>query len=567
MIKLTRGNKRILTVVAVIAGILTIAGFIVGSHYRSVLKERIPKEIDAATDGLYKVDIRKININFLSRSITFKDIRLYPDSTRLAELSTDSSVPKVYADIHVPKMRVSSIMWDEITGGRGVSCGEILLKEPIIRVYRSDTFLSKNDTIRKEPSSNDLYARHVNVENADIKYFLQANDPEHVHLSKANINLDRWSFPVSNHIASKRFLLAEKGEISAGKLRYEFAESDYLLEINKLLFDSESSTLASRDIYLKPSISTEEFFKKADMQSEVYNLHFPTFEMDDIEWQTLFNEKKLIAGDVYINNSNLEILFNRLLPPNTKSKLGKYPNQLLLKLELPVYIREIFFNNTDITYTEISNLTGKKGSISFSNADGSVKNLTNIAEYIEKKQVATAHMQGKFNKYSPIVATFNFSLEDTTGKFTLDGEIKNIIAHQISQQSQVFTMIAINTMNAKKVSFSIEGDANYAKSDFTMLYKNLSIKILQDETDEYGDKKQSGLLSFLANNLILYSANPMPGEKVRHINTYIKRDSLKSYFNLVWKNIHQGVQETTIRNMSVIEWIKKNEEEKKNNSE
>lgn len=559
MIKLTRGNKRILAIAAIIIVILAVAGFVAGSHYRGVLKERIPRELDAATDGLYKIDIRKININFLSRSITFKDVHLYPDSAKLAKLSADSTAPRIYADVQIPKLKVSSIMWDEITGGKGVSCSEILFNEPDIVIYKPDTAFSKYDTLSKEPGSNDLFASNLVLKNGNIRLVISSGEEQEIVLNNSNIHLKRWSFPVAPEVAAERFLLAESGEVGVDLLSYDIPGSLYQITIKNLLFDSESSKLTTRDIYFKPSVSTEEYFKSVNMQSEVYNLHFPTFEMDDIEWHRLFKEKKLIAGDVYFNNSTIDVLFNRLLPANTESKLGKYPNQLLLKLELPLYIREIFFNNANITYTEISNVTGKKGSINFSTADGSIQNVTNIPEYIDNEQSATAHMQCKFNKYSPLTATFVFSLEDTLGKFTLDAEIKNVIAHQISKQSQIFTMIAINSLNAKKMSFSMEGDATFAKSDFSMLYKNLSIKILEDETDEFGDKKQKGLLSFLANNLILYSANPMPGEKPRIIETYIERDSLKSYFNLVWKNIHQGVQKTTIRNMSVIEWIKKNE--------
>lgn len=53
----------------------------------------------------------------------------------------------------------------------------------------------------------------------------------------------------------------------------------------------------------------------------------------------------------------------------------------------------------------------------------------------------------------------------------------------------------------------------------------------------------------------------MPGEEVRKVQTKVERDELKSFFNLVWKSILQGVQETVIRDMEVIDWIRNNEQE------
>ena len=57
----------------------------------------------------------------------------------------------------------------------------------------------------------------------------------------------------------------------------------------------------------------------------------------------------------------------------------------------------------------------------------------------------------------------------------------------------------------------------------------------------------------------------MPGEEVRKVQTKVERDEMKSFFNLVWKNILQGVQNTAIRDLEVIDWIRNNEQEAKDN--
>jgi len=84
--------------------------------------------------------------------------------------------------------------------------------------------------------------------------------------------------------------------------------------------------------------------------------------------------------------------------------------------------------------------------------------------------------------------------------------------------------------------------------------------VVLQKVDSSGDKRKLNdkpLVSFLANNLVIYSDNPMQGDSVRSVNTYLKRDPQKSFFSLIWKNIYQGLEKTVVKNKKIEELAKK----------
>lgn len=57
-------------------------------------------------------------------------------------------------------------------------------------------------------------------------------------------------------------------------------------------------------------------------------------------------------------------------------------------------------------------------------------------------------------------------------------------------------------------------------------------------------KKKKGLLSFLANNILIKNDNPTKGEFVRTANITYERVPQASFFNLMWKSVFVGIRET-----------------------
>ena len=448
----------------------------------------------------------------------------------------------------------------------GYSCANFSIIKPEIRVYKTDTALTIYDTIAPAPIEREFTASTVVMKAANIRYAVTVkSDTNMLQLKNCNIEMDNWEMGEESIKDTSRFLLAERAVIDVNTLLYSPPASDYHFSMAHIRFSTDDNKLTARNLKLNLKTSREEFLSKLDRQKEMYELNLPTVELTGINRYKLLEKGELHIAAVHLNHSKLDILMDRRLPPNTKSKMGNYPNQLLQKLKLPLYVKVVKIHDGSLTYSEIVEKTDQKGSIHFNNIRGSLVNITNIPYWVQKNNHCTVKLGGKFNKYTDTRATFRFVLDDPKGTFAVEARMGALQGRQINEQTKAFTNVEIKSFNMKSMNLQLTGDEHQAHGSFTMLYNNLGIRILKKPENIEDGKRKKGLLTFIANNMVLYSNNPMPGEEVRKVQTKVERDEMKSFFNLVWKNILQGVQNTAIRDLEVIDWIRNNEQEAKDN--
>ena len=566
MPRLSKKQKILITVAAIILLALIVVGYVVAYRYKAIIHKAIPVAVADATDSLYRISVKNVSINIMNRSVTLKGVHLWADSAEIARRNNDSMAKPLYVDVVVPRLTVSGIMWDKLTGGEGYSCANFSIIKPEIRVYKTDTALTIYDTIAPAPIEREFTASTVVMKAANIRYAVTVkSDTNMLQLKNCNIEMDNWEMGEESIKDTSRFLLAERAVIDVNTLLYSPPASDYHFSMAHIRFSTDDNKLTARNLKLNLKTSREEFLSKLDRQKEIYELNLPTVELTGINRYKLLEKGELHIAAVHLNHSKLDILMDRRLPPNTKSKMGNYPNQLLQKLKLPLYVKVIKIHDGSLTYSEIVEKTDQKGSIHFNNIRGSLVNITNIPYWVQKNNHCTVKLGGKFNKYTDTRATFRFVLDDPKGTFAVEARMGALQGRQINEQTKAFTNVEIKSFNMKSMNLQLTGDEHQAHGSFTMLYNNLGIRILKKPENIEDGKRKKGLLTFIANNMVLYSNNPMPGEEVRKVQTKVERDEMKSFFNLVWKNILQGVQNTAIRDLEVIDWIRNNEQEAKDN--
>ena len=558
---LNRKRKYWLIGISVTTVVLILVGNIIAAHYKKIVKNALPGAVAEATSGLYRISVKNVSINLLNRRITLRNVHLWPDSATVKQQRADSAAQRSYYDIVIPKLQVSGLMWDKLTGGTGYSCADITVLKPVINVFKTDSsltkYLKKSSTEIKKPFT----VGNIEISGANTDYHFHKGKT--FHLTDCNIMINDWELDSKSLNDSSRFMMAEEGDITIGNLLYEPPNSYYRFSAEKIHYNSIENKLGAVNTRLKLKVSEEEFLQHMPEQKEIYDILLPTVELDGIDRYKLQKQKELHISAVYLNHSEIKISLSRLLPENTKSKMGKFPNQLIQKMRLPVNIPVITVNNASIAYSETSDKTGKTATINFDKLSGSIMNVTNIKSRTDVNGDCIANLACKFNKYTDVKAEFQLSLTDPAGAFNVNASLEGLQEYQLTEQTKAFSMLEVRSLNMKSLKLELSGNEHEAKGTFSMVYANLGIKILPEEKALAKAKRRKGFLSFIANNMILYSANPMPGDKLRVIETKVEREPTKSFFNLIWKNILDGVRETTIRDMSIIRWIQKQEKKPK----
>ncbi|OJW82504.1 MAG: hypothetical protein BGO69_17820 [Bacteroidetes bacterium 46-16] len=561
-----------IVLVALLVLLLAGAGFAIwfSRHYVGILRKNIPVWVYNATDGVYRTSVQDIYINLLTHRVTVTGIRLQADTNRINELKAYGQAPATFFDITIPRVQVWGLLWEDMVTNKQLSCKTIKIWQPDVKVTYKQALA--DSSAKHDPATENDSTKSKAVEAMSAGQIIIAQPRltyEHsdstgtlkLHTTGGNIVLNDWKYDTEKPKDSSRFFYAKSALIDIDSIHYGKEHFLYDITTTLLHFNSDSNRLSFRHFALKPNVSKAEFYKIMGMQHDMFMLSLPAVTIDSLGWKGFINDKVLAATSVQLNDPVLEDYFTRLAPPNTQSKLGKYPNQLLENMKLKVDIRRIGIKNGHVQYTEVNEKTKLAGVLHFDGINGSVSNATNLPERITKNERCIIKLNGQFMKSSPISAIFNFSLTDPDGAFTVDGQLKDLDAAQINPVAKALAVTEIKSVHISKLDLHVSGNESHGNGTVTMLYHKL--KVAPQNVDDPKKLSDKPLLSFLTNNLVIYTDNPMEGEPVRTESDYVPRDIHKSFFNLVWKCIFNPVQKTAVRSDN-IEQTLEDKQNKKN---
>lgn len=547
-----------------IAGILLVAigifSFWVSYHYKRIIREQLPSIVAKNTDSLYRVSLGDISINVLTRTVTLKNVRFAPDSQRRAFFKLNNRLPATLLSVAVTEIHIAGIEWENLAANSSFDCKYIIINSPSVLIDGAPKpldSLTGKDTSTKKGAIETISAGKIDILNPTVTYHYVSDSSDYTLWTKGGkILLSDWKLEPGKGLDTSTFFFARNSEIILDSFNYIKKGSQYGIGAAGLAFSTTNNSLGLKKVFVKITGSKEDFYKDAGQQKDIYDLYFPTISIAGLDWKGLLNRGTLTADTMNIADPSLEIYFSRLYAPNTKSKVGNYPHQLLSKIGLHLDIRTMRLTNGHFKYTEMSAVTHKEGSIRFEQVNGTMNNVTNIDTLIAKNDKCYIKLKGKYMDRGDIAATFMLLLSDKKGYFTVDGTATNIDAADVNQPAKALALTEVSSFHLNKLDMHVEGNEDYGKGNFTMLYDDLNITFLKINEDNQTDKKGKGALSFLANTLALYPSNPMQGKEVRQITTYIKRDPLKGFFSLIWKNVFMGAKNTALRSPELVENVK-----------
>ena len=114
---------------------------------------------------------------------------------------------------------------------------------------------------------------------------------------------------------------------------------------------------------------------------------------------------------------------------------------------------------------------------------------------------------------------------------------------KLNPLSKALGLVTIESGQVQKIDFDVKANAKGSRGTMHMYYNNLKIALLKEGEDGKPTKKK-GLLSFLANTLIVKDENPVKGKPLRTADIVFERPPGASFFNLLWKSVFIGMRET-----------------------
>lgn len=393
----------------------------------------------------------------------------------------------------------------------------------------SGTIKAGENKPKKNPRPGIIHSvivRKMSLKNSDIVYD-KGKQPLAFHDLNATVNTieiapkpnnQGLSFKVKDYFLTTRNFAyrTQFYNLSAG-----------LLKLNK-------NKIQVNDFVMKPLVSRAQFIKMIPVERDLYDIKVSQIVADG-HWDLFSDHQSINASNVTVLGADANIFRSKI--PHDDPKVKPLYSKLLRSIKIPLTVNNLDLKNSVLVYEEDTPESAGPGKLTFANFNMNVKNL-NSAKVKGKPTKVDIRINCSFMNLAPLSVNWNFDVADHNDGFAISGKTANLPASGINPFIRPYLHVTATSGTIQEMLFNFKGNPAGLHGTFNLKHKDLKIAVLNKDNHE-----KKGVLTAVANLFIRSDSGRFP-EAVAVEN--VERDPTKSFFNLFWKGIEQGLKKTLI---------------------
>lgn len=460
------------------------------------------------------------NVNVASLLINQKvadlrNISIKPTSSRSDKTLMDLAIQQVYLKINE---------WNFVENKLKLNIDNILVNQLNGKITAS------NQTAKKVAKPNfagiefPLVIKNVSLKNSNLEYD-KGNQPLIFKDLNANIqNIELNEKTVKEGIPFKMGFYSLSSRNFNYKTKF-YNMSSSLLKVNK-------NTIQISNFAMLPTVSRAQFIRMIPAEKDLYDIKVNQIAVNG-SWDFFSNNKFLDASDVKLNGVNANI-FRSKIPKDDLSEKPLY-SKLLRSIKIPMYIQNLAINNSLLIYEEDTKKSEGPGKLTFNNFNLVAKNI-NSGKMKGKPTQVPISINCMFMNASPMKVKWSFDTANMGDAFAISGNVSDLPASRINPFIEPYLKVRATGLISDLI-FNFKGNPKGINGTLNLKHQALKIAIIK----ETGEKNK--ILSAVANIFVRSDSDKYP-EAVQVEG--VERDPTKSFFNLFWKGIEQGLKKTLI---------------------
>ncbi|MCU7617426.1 hypothetical protein NZ698_09470 [Chryseobacterium sp. PBS4-4] len=370
-----------------------------------------------------------------------------------------------------------------------------------------------------------ILVRNVTLKNSNLTYDSKNQPLQFKDLNATIKDIELTEKPKSGGLAVK----VKDYNLTAKNFAYK--TKFYNMTVGALAFDKNKIKLEKFD--MKPLVSRAQFIRMIPVESDLYDLK--ANQVTAVGNWDLFSENKFLhATNMTISSANANIFRSKIPADDPKEKL--LYSRLLRTIKIPMFIDLLQLKNSVLEYEEDTPKSSGPGKLTFTNFNMNVKNL-NSAKMKGRPTQVDIKIDCTFMKTSLLSVNWGFNTADQSDRFSIAGKLNNIPA--VALNAFVVPYMSVTaTGTIQEMLFDFKGNPKGIGGTFKIKHKDLKVSILDKES-----KEKKGVLSAVVNIFVKSDSGKFPESVVVED---VERDPTKSFFNLFWKGIEDGLKKTLI---------------------
>lgn len=542
--------KWIFGILLVVALIIVGVSWYISASLKPLIKKELKELVLKSTQGLYQVEFSELHTNLITGSATILDVNILPDTNVYKQMIGEQKAPNNLYYIKLKKLSIKNFKPFNVYFNKRVDVKLLLFDKPEIKMVNKHYDFNDNRPPRPRKSPYDyiknlfesIRVETVDFRNAKFKYVNNNGAVADVDsVNNLSVKLTDWLIDAKSAEDPSRFYLLKDVDVNLNNYSFATPDSMYHINVNQLDFNASSGKVNIKQFAFVPRYSEVNFAKVNGYARDRFNIQMNNINLDGINLQAYLQKQELIADQMHIADGSVAVFNNNSYPKLEKVKTGAFPHQLLQKLKAQLTIKTIKLSDINVSYAEFDRTSKQIGKISFEKTSGVITNATNAKKVKAVNPIMQADLVSYVMGHGKLAINFRFDLNSPTGAFDYKGEMTNLDGRHLNKITKPLGMVQVNRGIIKKLAFDIKTDNSIAKGKVDFMFNDLSVALLKKEEGKQRLVKK-GLLSILANALVLYSDNPTADGKFTSAPINFERQPTASFFSFIWKTLFQGVK-------------------------
>lgn len=543
--------KRIFYVFAGGLFLLFVAAYILLNFWEPIISKNIKDSFYKSTNQLYKIEFDDIAFNVFIGKFSLKNIKLIPDIEVYKKLKADKKQPAYLFNLSIERAFISKVNLISLYNDKILHISEISVRNPSVTVINDlsykktneDTSIFRNpyDLIKKQLSG--LVVDQINLKNINLDFIsdsLGRRKSKKVFLSYfkvRNLQIDSLS-----QTDSLRPFYSDDIKLSIKNFTHPFKDSVNKMSFEEVVASTGTQSIQVYNFKITPKFSEDKFKDIQGFRKTRIELYVKEANIHDVDFKKLFFEQRLYGNRIDINNMQADIFLNNLAPKNPKKKV-RFPAELVYDIKIPFHFNTVKINKSNINYAEFYSLNKYRWGLKFSDLDGTITNFSNDTLKLRKDQFVNIKLNCNFNGKAKSSFEFIFDYLSPLKPYYVKGAITNYNLDDLNSITTNLIHMQVANCNLRVIKFVMNGDKKSMSNNIVMMYNNLRVKILEFDKDEKKYKKH-GLLTLLANHMVLEDQNPRKNGNLTKSRFDIRRNEDWSFFSFIWKGLLKGIKES-----------------------
>lgn len=526
------------------------ASWYLGKKLRPVITNELKDLVLHATDSLYRIEFSTVNTNFLLGNASILNLKIIPDTHIYHKLVKLKRAPNNIYEVRLKKLTIHNFHPYRCFREKKINVNELLFDRPSVVMINKQLPFNENKPARPTKSPYAYISRFLkevsvrNIHLRDINFKYVNNNlpvPEIDSLARLNITLKDWLIDARSATDPNRFYLLKDVLIDLKDYQFATPDSLYHINVNKFSFRASTGHMNVKKFSLVPRYEEMEFGRVAGYAKDRFSIQMSDISLDGIDLPLYVKKQELLAREMRIQNGYVSVFNNNELKAQGTVRMDKFPHQLLQTMKGKLRIEKLSLSNIDLSYAEYDRDSKQKGKITFEKTSGTILNVTNEEKAKSKNPFMLVALQTEMMGQGKLDVNFRFDLTAKNGDFSYSGQLRDMDGAVLNRITKPLGMLEVRSGEVKRLTFDVKADNNSARGKMNFAYKDLSVGLLKKVEGKRRLVRQ-GLISMLANALVINPANPDAQGRLITAPIFYKRDPMNSFFSYVWKTMFQGIK-------------------------